>query len=78
MAVLRLFAAAREAAGTTRDELPGATVAEVLAAARQKYGPAFTALLPTCRVWVNGEQAGDDTAVTVTDEVAVLPPVSGG
>lgn len=78
MAVIRLFAAAREAAGTTRDELPGATVAEVLAAARQRYGPGFTALLPTCRVWVNGEQADDSTLVGDADEVAVLPPVSGG
>ncbi len=78
MAVIRLFAAAREAAGTTRDELPGATVADVLAAASQRYGAGFVALLPTCRVWVNGEQADGSTPVTDADEVAVLPPVSGG
>jgi sulfur-carrier protein len=78
MAVLRLFAAAREAAGTNRDEVPGATVAEVLDAARARYGAAFVALLPTCRVWVNGEQAEASTPVGEGDEVAVLPPVSGG
>lgn len=78
MAVIRLFAAAREAAGTTRDELPGATVGEVLEAARARYGPGFVALLPTCRVWVNGEQADEGTPVAAGDEVAVLPPVSGG
>ena len=78
MAVLRLFAAAREAAGTNRDEVPGATVAEVLDAARARYGAGFVALLPTCRVWVNGEQAELDTVVADGDEVAVLPPVSGG
>lgn len=78
MAVLRLFAAAREAAGTSRDELPGDSVAAVLTAARARYGDAFTAILPTCRVWVNGEQADDDTPVHPGDEVAVLPPVSGG
>lgn len=78
MAVLRLFAAAREAAGTNRDEVPGATVAEVLDAARARYGATFVALLPTCRVWVNGEQAEGSTVVTDGDEVAVLPPVSGG
>ena len=38
MAVLRLFAGAREAAGTGHDEVPGATVAEVLDAARTRYG----------------------------------------
>lgn len=78
MAVLRLFAAAREAAGTNRDEVPGATVAEVLDAARARYGAGFVALLPTCRVWVNGEQADPSTPVGDGDEVAVLPPVSGG
>ena len=78
MAVLRLFAQAREAAGTARDSVDGATVDEVLSAARSRYGDGFAALLPTCRVWVNGEPAADDVAVTAEDEVAVLPPVSGG
>jgi molybdopterin converting factor small subunit len=78
MAVLRLFAQAREAAGTARDSVDGATVDEVLRAARSRYGDGFAALLPTCRVWVNGEPAADDVAVTAEDEVAVLPPVSGG
>jgi molybdopterin synthase sulfur carrier subunit len=78
VAVLRLFAAAREAAGTPRDELPGATVAAVLAAARDRYGEPFASVLEGCRVWRNGEQAALDDAVTDDDEVAVLPPVSGG
>ena len=78
MPALRLFAAAREAAGTNRDEVPGTTVGELLAEATRRYGQGFAALLPTCRVWVNGEQASSDTALVPTDEVAVLPPVSGG
>ena len=32
----------------------------------------------SCRVWVNGEEARPETSVAVDDEVAVLPPVSGG
>lgn len=78
MPVLRLFAAAREAAGTGRDDVDGATVGEVLSSARDRYGEAFTAVLRTSRVWVNGSPAGDDAAVGTDDEVAVLPPVSGG
>jgi MoaD family protein len=78
MAVVRLFASVREAAGTGRDTVPGSTVADVLAAARDRYGERFAALLGTCRVWVNGESATEDTPVTDADEVAVLPPVSGG
>jgi molybdopterin converting factor small subunit len=73
-----MFAAAREAAGTGRDELPGGTVGEVLGAALVRYGEAFAAVLPTCRIWVNGDAADDATPVAGSDEVAVLPPVSGG
>jgi molybdopterin converting factor small subunit len=31
-----------------------------------------------CRVWRNGEPAEREDAVTDDDEVAILPPVSGG
>jgi molybdopterin converting factor small subunit len=78
VARLRLFASAREAAGTGRDVIDGATVGEVLAAAADRYGDAFSALLPACRIWVNGEPADPTSGVGPTDEVAVLPPVSGG
>ncbi|MBU3702293.1 MAG: MoaD/ThiS family protein [Acidimicrobiia bacterium] len=78
MARLRLFAAAREAAGTARDEVPGDTVAEVLDAARLRYGPRFAEVLDNCRVWRNGEPAEGVESVGPTDEVAILPPVSGG
>lgn len=78
MAVLRLFAGAREAAGTARDEVPGATVAAVLEGARQRYGPAFVAVLEHCQVWRNGEPCDLEEPVREQDEVAVLPPVSGG
>ncbi len=78
MAILRLFAAAREAAGTGRDEMVGDSVGQVLAEAESRYGAGFSAVLATCRIWVNGEAAGPETLVKATDEVAVLPPVSGG
>lgn len=81
MATLRLFASAREAAGTGTDDFPvpdGATVADVLAAAERRYGAAFADVLPTCRIWVNGDAVAADALVGQGDEVAVLPPVSGG
>ena len=76
--MLRLFAGAREAAGTGRDELPGRTVGDVLEAARERYGRAFAELLDHCAIWCNGEPCDLDRPVTDADEVAVLPPVSGG
>ena len=50
----------------------------MLGAARERYGPTFADVLATCRVWVNGDPADGRTAVGPGDEVAVLPPVSGG
>lgn len=78
MAVLRLFAGARDAAGTGRDEVPGATVADVLDAARARYGAPFADVLGHCQIWRNGEPCAPQDAVADADEVAVLPPVSGG
>lgn len=84
MATLRLFARAREIAGTgvdtvtATDESSPMTVDAVIEVAVARYGPDFAALLPTCRIWVNGEDVPGSTLVGVHDEVAVLPPVSGG
>ena len=78
MAQIRLFASAREAAGTKSDTLPGATVGEVLDAAIAKYGAEFAGILETAAVWCNGDAVERNHAVVDADEVAVLPPVSGG
>ena len=78
MATIRLFAAAREAAGIGRDELPGDTVGEVLGQARDRYGDRFSAVLENCKIWVNGEPADSHDAIGTADELAVIPPVSGG
>lgn len=75
---LRLFAAARDAAGTARDVVPGSTVGEVLANAKARYGAAFGEIADNSRVWRNGEPAEFGEHVLDDDEIAVLPPVSGG
>lgn len=75
---LVLFASAREAAGTSRVELRASTVGDVLDLARGMFGPGFVAVVDRSRVWVNGEPAALGTPLVSGDEVAVLPPVSGG
>lgn len=80
---LLLFASAREAAGRGRDEFEiasGASVDSLLTAAVDRYGDAFARVLSTARVWVNGDEPPADGATELfeADEIAVLPPVSGG
>ena len=78
MARLRLFANLREAAGTPQADFPGATVAEVLDAAKTAYGEDFSRGVAIAKVWVNGNPATADDQVSEQDEVALIPPVSGG
>lgn len=78
MATLRLFANLRESAGTDTVEIDAATVGELLDSATHRYGDGFATGLQSAGIWVNGEAAQDGTVITDTDEVAVIPPVSGG
>ena len=82
---LLLFAAAREAAGRSRDEF------ELDAGRRRSSSCSPTRssatairsrrVLATARVWVNGDEPGSaasHASLHDDDEIAVLPPVSGG
>jgi molybdopterin synthase catalytic subunit/molybdopterin synthase sulfur carrier subunit len=78
MARVRFFAQARDAAGCRDTDIDGATVEGVLSAAVTKFGPGLAAVLATSTIWVNGERADPAQEVSPSDELAVLPPVSGG
>ncbi len=74
------FASAREAAGTSRATFAsaGSTVAQLVGALVAAYGPDFERVLATCALWVNGAAAAPSNVLCEGDEVALLPPVSGG
>lgn len=78
MPTLRLFGPVREIAGTGTEQVEGATVDEVIAGAVVRYGDPFAEILKRSRIWVNGESAEGARVLSDHDEVAVLPPVSGG
>lgn len=78
MSRILLLGPAREAAGRRHDEISGETVAEVLATAVERYGPSFAEILAVSRVWVNGSPAQAPDLIGPYDELAVLPPISGG
>jgi molybdopterin converting factor small subunit len=78
VARLKLFAQARECAGTGESTIDGGTVGEVLDAAVERFGTPLDAVIAMSTIWLNGEETRRDEAVESSDEVAVLPPVSGG
>lgn len=78
MVRVRLFAALREAADASEVEASGNTVGEVVDALSATYGERFAAITAVSSFVVNGERAARATPIAEGDEVALLPPVSGG
>lgn len=78
MSRILLLGPARDAAGLREDVIDALTVADVLAQAVQRYGERFADVLSLSQVWVNGEKSTPQQPVGPQDEVAVLPPISGG
>lgn len=58
--------------------LPGDTAGAVVAAAVERFGPELGRVCARSQIWVNGEPAEAAASVGPEDEVAVVPPVSGG
>ncbi len=81
MAKVRMFGALRELAGVGTAEAPARTLADLLDRLCELHGDEFKRSLGYAQVLVNGETfEGDRMTVELvdSDEVALLPPVSGG
>ncbi|MBX9624775.1 MAG: molybdopterin converting factor subunit 1 [Gemmataceae bacterium] len=77
---VRLFARGRELAGAdaVAVALPaGATVADLRRALAERY-PALAGLLAVSAIAVDHDFAEDARVILPADELAVIPPVSGG
>jgi molybdopterin converting factor subunit 1 len=78
---VRLFAMLRERAGreAVEVELPeGATVQDAVEAVGRQHGLTDTIARMPVVMAVNREYASADTALSEADELALIPPVSGG
>ncbi|HEX5901836.1 MAG TPA: MoaD/ThiS family protein [Actinomycetota bacterium] len=75
---VRLFAALREIAGAQNAEAEGDTVGEVIDALAARYGERFEAIARAGSAVVNAERVEPSRPLTGGEEVALLPPVSGG
>lgn len=78
MATLLLFGPARSAAGLGRAQFDARTVGQLCDAARDQFGAEFAKVLAVSALWLNGEPLDGDPLLAAGDEVAVVPPVSGG
>lgn len=79
MVTVRFFAAAAQAAGCREARGPwaGMTAGQVLTHLKTEY-PGLEQLGATLAIAVNREYASPDTVLASGDEVALIPPVSGG
>ena len=75
---VRLFASLREIAGDPFVEAGGHTVGEVVEDLSDRFGDRFAQIAEVGSFVVNGERADRATPLAEGDEVALLPPVSGG
>ena len=75
---VRLFAALRELAGAPRVEAEGETVGELVGVLSERFGARFASVAGAGSVVVDGERAEPSQRLSEGQEVALLPPVSGG
>jgi MoaD family protein len=75
---VRLFAALRELAGSPELEVEANDVGSLLDQLSAKLGPEFDRIMSAGTVVVGGEKAERDHPLGEGEEVALLPPVSGG
>lgn len=80
--IVRYFAAARAAAGVDEEHVDAATVAQALAAVRERHDARFAEVLACCSLLLDGDPVGrrDPGAVPTGPEAVleVLPPFAGG
>ena len=77
---VKLFAILRERAGTSELDIelgPVATVSDAAGALLEKF-PDLKSFLPRIAYAVNQAYAKPDTPLNDGDELALIPPVSGG
>jgi len=75
---VKLFAALRDIAGASELEVDAPDVGTLREDLSAKFGKEFERILAAGAVIVDGEKAGPDHHLEPDDQVALLPPVSGG
>jgi molybdopterin synthase sulfur carrier subunit len=80
MVTVKMFAAARDLVGGSEVKLEiqdGATVGELRSLLAEKYPP-VAPLVARAMFAIDARYANDEDVVLATQEIACIPPVSGG
>ena len=77
---VRLFAAAKQIVGAEEIvvELEDETVVRDLRKEVESKHPELRDILACSRIAINASYASEDSTVSQDDEIAIIPPVSGG
>ena len=75
---VRYWAAARAAAGTPEEVLPGRSLGDVLEAARERHGAELARVLERSSFLVDGLRTRSAAVLPEGATVEVLPPFAGG
>ncbi len=78
MITVRLFAAAREAAGTPETTVEAATAAELTDALEAAFGPRMAQVLAVSSLLASGRRLQPTDDLLPGTQVDVLPPFAGG
>jgi len=78
VARVRLFAALRDLAGASRLEVDAPDVQALVAILTERFGEEFGRIARAGAVVIGGDTTEATRALAPDDEVALLPPVSGG
>lgn len=75
---VRLFASLRDLARASSVRVEAGSVGEMVEALAARFGQRFGQVAATGTVVVDGEPASSEQPLTGGEEVALLPPFSGG
>jgi molybdopterin converting factor small subunit len=78
VAAVKFFAQMRDLTGCRSAVMHSRTIDALIDEGGAIYGPGFISLAASCAVWVNGATVPHDWVFSDDDEVAFLPPMSGG
>lgn len=75
---VRYWAALKEAAGLSEEQVDAATLKDALEAVRRRHSDRFSKVLDQCSLIVDGQRVSHTAELRGVTEIDCLPPFAGG